>query len=137
MPCCSSCKHDLNSDNFRGCNRCNKSFHWDCTKLNKFLIKQYKKNPYIVWWCQDCKDKYCIGCDKKFPNEQVDSIYCDRCSYWYHLSCSNLSIQDFDILSSRPSDKWTCDKCTNKFCKKCDRSTHNKPKSKCLSLIHI
>ena len=97
MPCCSSCKHDLNSDNFRGCNRCNKSFHWECTKLNKFLIKQYKKNPYIVWWCQDCKDKYCIGCDKKFPNEQVDSIYCDRCSYWYHLSCSNLNTQEFDI----------------------------------------
>ena len=62
------------------------------------------------------------GGDKRFPPEEVDSIYCDRCSYWYHLSCSNLSSQEFDLLSSRPTDKWTCDKCTNKFCKKCDRT---------------
>ena len=40
-------------------------------------------------------------------------------------------MSEFQHLSSLPSEKWKCKSCIDKFCKKCDKSTHNKPKSKC------
>ena len=131
MPRCASCKVNLPPDNHLGCEKCKKSFHCQCTDLDDFLIKQHQKNPYMIWRCPICTEKYCISCNKTFPEECLDSIFCDRCSFWYHLRCTELSIPEFQHLSSPPSEKWKCRSCIDKFCNKCDLNTHNKPKSKC------
>ena len=132
MPNCNSCKAPLQSDNdFLGCDKCRKRYHWHCTGLDKFTIKLHKKNPYKPWRCQICTEKYCFDCNKTFPNNSQDSICCDKCSNWYHLNCTEVSPKEFEYHCDNPTAKWICHKCTNNLCKKCDSSFYHKPKIKC------
>ena len=76
MPNCCSCKLKLPPDeNYLGCDKCKKSFHWQCSKLDEFLTKQHQKNPYMKWRCPICTEKYCINCNKTFPEDCLESIY--------------------------------------------------------------
>ena len=115
---------------------------WDVTNAESFFtgnaltltilqLNNIKKNPYIKWRCPICTDKYCIQCNKVFSKGCLESIYCDRCTFWYHVGCTDLSKSEFKHLSSLPSEKWKCKSCTDKFCKRCDKNTYNKPKSRC------
>ena len=132
MPNCNSCKASLQTDDdYLGCDKCGKHYHWPCTKLDNYAIKLHKKNPYKPWRCQICTEKYCFDCNKTFPADCQDSICCDKCSYWYHSHCTELSDSEFKHHCDYPSVKWICRKCTNNFCKKCDSSVHHKPKIKC------
>ena len=116
MPKCPGCSVPLDpTEDSLQCDRCSKKFHWPCTKLKNYLIKQHKKNPYKPWRCETCTDKYCIHCEKTFPENSLESICCDKCSYWYHLDCSGLSDSEFEHHLENPSDNWTCKKCINKF----------------------
>ena len=85
----------------------------------------------MKWRCLICSEKYCINCNKTFPEECLDSIYCNKCTSWYHLRCTELSKSEFQHLGSTPTENWKCISCINRFCNKCDTSTHNKPKTKC------
>ena len=137
MPLCPSCKVPIqNPDDSLGCDRCNKSYHWPCTKLDNYIIKLHKKNPYKPWRCETCTDKYCKHCDKTFPLTDQDSICCDKCSYWYHLRCTDLTKNDFDTLSEDETTKWLCQKCVNNYCKKCDSSVYHKAKISCCLCSH-
>ena len=134
---CHECKSPVpNEPDHLSCDKCKKSYHWQCTKLEKHIIKLYKKNPYKPWRCPSCVDKYCIDCNKTFPENNLDSINCDKCSYWYHLNCSELSDQEFKSFLSNPSKKWVCKPCIKKYCKKCDISVHHKSKISCCLCHH-
>ena len=43
--------------------------------------------------------------------ESQNSIYCDVCCQWYHLRCSELSIQRFKELGNDTSSTWFCKNC--------------------------
>ena len=127
MPKCGTCKVPLQAANdFIKCDKCSKSYHYLCTNLDDYTIKLHKKNPYKPWRCQIWFDKYCVDCNKIFPENNQDRICCDKCSYWHHLDCSELSETEFEYHISNPDAYWACKKCIKKFCKKCDASVfHN------------
>ena len=132
LPSCGTCKVSLQSENDSlDCDKCKKKFHWPCTGLDNYTIKLHKKNPYKPWRCLTCTEKYCYDCDKIFPEDCQESICCDKCSFWYHFSCTDLTFDKFKFHCDYPSVKWTCKKCIRNFCKKCDSSVHHKPKIKC------
>ena len=86
-----------------------------------------------------CVDKYCIHCNRIFSVDNLDSVCCDKCSYWFHLECSNLNVNEFVHLCNSPDKSWTCPPCKHKMCVRCSVSTHNKPKiscSLCKNLYH-
>ena len=127
---CPICKLDAN-ENCIGCNKCNKPYHWDCSDLSEFEIKLHKNNRYKPWRCRTCIDKYCIKCNKTFPVSNYNSICCDKCQFWYHFSCSQLDITEFETHQKNLELKWSCNSCQNKYCKKCDISTRFKNSVKC------
>ena len=98
--------------------------------------KTAQKKPYKPWRCTNCTDKYCKHCDKTFPPTDQDSICCDKCSYWFHLRCTDLTKTDFDKLCEDESAKWFCQKCVNNYCKKCDTSVYHKAKISCCLCSH-
>ena len=132
MSKCPECKlpHQEDFTNLN-CGKCKKKYHWQCTKLEDHIIKQYKYNKYKPWRCQTCVDKYCINCDKNFPQNYQESICCDHCNYWYHFHCSELTVDEFLEHLPENSERWVCKKCTNKICAKCQQNTHLKSRIKC------
>ena len=124
------CTSVASDDESINCLKCQKIYHWGCTQLSNFEIKQHKKNPYKPWWCVSCIEKYCKTCNKTF-NVNYDSICCDFCSFWHHFDCSGLSKTEFDTLSDKPDTPWKCTPCKRKLCVSCNLSTHNKPKATC------
>ena len=129
---CPSCKLPTDPpEDSLGCDKCKKKYHWECTNLEKYLIKLHKKNPYKPWRCEPCTDKYCIGCEKIFPIDCQDAICCDRCNFWYHPLCSGLNENEYDFHCKNPTSKWSCNRCINKFCKKCTASVFHKAKITC------
>ena len=41
------------------------------------------------------------------------AICCDLCNNWIHISCDNLSIDDYNDMVDNPSDKpWFCSVCS-------------------------
>ena len=129
---CPKCKTPHQNDScYLNCDKCNKKYHWQCTELEDYVIKQHKYNKYKPWRCPTCVDKFCINCEKLFPQNYQESVCCDRCNYWYHFHCSELSVDDFFHLTLNTSDKWICPKCTHKICAKCQLNTHVKSRLKC------
>lgn len=94
-------------------------------------LSSYTKNPYKPWKCVTCTEKYCYDCDKVFPEDHQESISCDKCSFWYHLHCTDLTLDKFKFHSDNPSARWICKKCTRNFCKKCGTSVYHKPRITC------
>ena len=92
-----------------------KIYHWTCSNLSNYEIKLHKKNPYKPWRCVSCVDRYCIDCNKTFSDVNLDSICCDKCSFWYHLNCSGLGVHDFEYLCNNSAMSWTCPPCKQKF----------------------
>ena len=78
------------------------------------------KNKYKEWKCDSCINKYCKKCNKSLHNTDTDSICCDKCNYWYHLPCSNLSASEFKCYIDNTNKIWKCNSCINLICKKCD-----------------
>ena len=54
----------------------------------------------------------CLNCTKTVRNNQR-GIFCDICRSWCHLSCTSLSISDYNNLASSPDD-WFCHNCLSK-----------------------
>ena len=132
MPKCPECCVPLNpNDDKIQCDRCSKNFHYPCTQLESHIIKLHKKNPYKPWRCQKCVDKYCIHCDKTFPENYQDGICCDKCLQWYHPHCSGLTNAEFEHHTKNPLESWKCQKCIDRFCKKCDSNVFRKAKINC------
>ncbi len=95
------------------------------------------KNPYKPWRCVLCTEKYCFQCNKTTDNS--DSICCDKCSFWFHFKCSKLKLHEFNNLCNNSDQPWNCPPCIQKYCTRCNISTHNKPKTTCClckSLFH-
>ena len=128
---CKECAGAASDDDYISCHKCKKRCHWCCSGLSNYDIKLHKNNPYKPWWCGPCIDKYCFQCNRTFKTDNQDSICCDRCSFWFHSDCSQLSVDEFNHLCSNPSQNWTCIPCKKKICVRCKISTHNKPKISC------
>ena len=131
---------EKNADDFISCSKCKKKFLWNCTNLNDYEIKLHKNNPYKPWWCKICLEKYCKKCKKIFPESNCTSISCDKCLYWYHLTCTCLEIAEFEYFQNNPTSNWNCKSCLEKNCKKCNLGTKFKKSIKCnicLNKYHI
>ena len=82
---------------------------------------------------------YCPSCHCKVNNGQA-SIACDFCDKFYHLECTGLTQNQFDIYSIDESFSWNCNKCDVKRCNKCNILTrHNHPIQcdKCDKFYHL
>ena len=128
---CKKCVAPVCDDDSIGCQKCKKIYHWSCSDISEYNIKLYKRNPYKPWRCPSCTDKFCIQCDKAFPDDNLDSIFCDKCCYWYHRDCSELGPKEFEYLGNSPNVPWSCPPCKKKICVKCNISTFRKPKINC------
>ena len=51
----------------------------------------------------------CLSCAKTVRSNQR-GIFCDICNAWCHLSCTSLSILDYNNLANS-SDDWFCHNC--------------------------
>ena len=129
MPNCPVCKLTANDE--ISCTKCRKTFHWNCTNLTDYEKKLHKNNPYKPWRCKICVDKFCIKCNKTFPISNNYSISCDKCNFWYHISCSGLEMAEFQYFHNNPTSKWNCKSCREKTCKKCKLNTAFKKSIKC------
>ena len=70
---------------------------------NMKIVKDSEKEPM--------QDKETCKCNRRVKNNQ-DSIQCDLCEYWYHLSCSKITTENFKIIAELGDTiKWFCDKC--------------------------
>ena len=136
---CKECSGAACDDDSIVCNKCKKPYHWDCSPLSDYQKKQYKKNPYKPWRCDACIEKYCIHCNKIVSNEKfdLDCICCDKCSYWFHQSCSQLDDTKFKKYRNNPDELWTCPPCKQKLCVRCSISTFNKPKTSCCLCLNL
>ena len=56
----------------------------------------------------------CSFCQKNFKPPNFESIFCDGCKTWIHLSCSGLSKHNFNFYSYN-SDLFYCKYCAKKF----------------------
>ena len=127
---CKWCVNVVCDDDSISCHRCEKKYHWICTSLSDYEIKLHRKNPYKPWRCEYCRENFCKHCDRSFATD-LESICCDKCSFWYHFDCSNLSEIQFKQLSDNPDLPWTCSPCKRILCVNCNSSTHNKPRITC------
>ena len=113
------------------CDRCNKWYHYKCTTLTEFEIQLHEKNEYKPWRCSLCIDKYCIKCNKTFPESNINSICCDKCSYWFHQNCALLTTCELDYYTVNTEKSWFCKSCIDKNCKKCNTTLYRKQSIKC------
>ena len=85
----------------------------------------------------------CSVCNYGFPeNEQIQAIECSYCNKWFHLSCTDLSNEQFEVFQRIKSFSWACAQCDDfERCKKCEILTNrNDPKiqcDNCDNLYHI
>ena len=64
----------------------------------------------------------CPKCQQQVKDRgKDDAIGCDVCSKWYHLSCSDLTKSQFQILCKVKSFEWICSKCLSDECSKCEK----------------
>ena len=64
----------------------------------------------------------CPKCQQKVKDKsQDDAIGCDVCSKWYHLSCSDLTKTQFQVLCKVKSFEWICPRCLSDECSKCEK----------------
>ena len=59
----------------------------------------------------------CSTCVKNLGN--CDSISCDKCNSWHHLSCPNIDKSSFDHYCNNKSQTWLCSDCTC-LCSSCN-----------------
>ena len=84
----------------------------DFTRVqNKSKTRKTSKTDAAIHTLIDQSDE-CNKCSKAL-NDQ-GSIQCDRCSAWFHVSCTRLSKAHFKFLNSNPTNEllWFCDPCT-------------------------
>ena len=55
--------------------------------------------------------KYPCGICHKNVNK--NGIFCDKCNFWHHIKCNDISVSEYEALSSEPDDvPWFCINCT-------------------------
>ena len=69
---------------------------------------------------------FCIKCNKNLTVPRDKSISCKKCTYNYHLSCSELNENKFHYYQNYETEKWECMKCIKNSCRKCNSSIHHK-----------
>ena len=80
----------------------------------------------------------CPSCRARVP-DYSDSISCDYCRKWFHLDCTDLTKQQFEILTRVKSFEWFCSKCESEKCNKCNILQHGTKIqcSKCEKKYHL
>ena len=133
MPTCPSCNSVALPPTYDSlkCDKCKKFYHWQCTDLNDYTIKLHKKNEYKPWRCPTCVKNFCIKCNKNLTVPRDKSISCKKCTYNYHLSCSELNENKFHYYQNHETEKWECMKCIKNSCRKCNSSIHHKASIRC------
>ena len=94
-------------------------------KLHKKSIKPYRLNT--------CTENFCIQCEKSLKYRSQGGVSCDKCYYWFHLECTDLTKDQFDKFSCDESLIWNCHRWIKNTCSSCSLSTHNKPKVQCFA----
>ncbi|CAK1601534.1 unnamed protein product [Parnassius mnemosyne] len=51
----------------------------------------------------------CAGCPNALDN--TISLQCHRCNDKYHVACTRITMQDFNVMSSEMKSLWICDVC--------------------------
>ena len=73
---------------------------------------------------------FCPSCRARVP-EDGDSIACDYCRKWYHLSCTDVTKHQFEVFTQEKSFEWYCINCVNNICNKCNLLTKGGVKIQC------
>ena len=55
--------------------------------------------------------KYPCGVCHKNVNKK--GIFCEKCNFWHHAKCNDISVSEYEALCSEPDDvPWFCINCT-------------------------
>ena len=82
-------------------------------------------------------------CNIEFPaNDNVEAIECSYCNKWFHLSCTELTNEQFEVFQKVKSFSWACAHCDkHERCKKCEILTERRGTKiqcdKCDNLYHL
>jgi len=107
---CPTCKTEVkNKSDCICCDKCNKWFHFKCSKLRKSEFDIYCLDNSFEWLCENCSNDCCKKCDIIF-RKNANAISCDLCDEWFHLKCSGLNKDIFKKLAES-DDEWYCTPC--------------------------
>ena len=82
-------------------------------------------------------------CNEQFPrDDDIEAIECSYCNKWFHLSCTDLTNEQFQVFQKVKSFLWACSHCDeHERCKKCEILTERKDTKiqcdKCENLYHL
>ena len=124
---CGKCNRAVRS-NQRGicCDQCDRWFHIRCSNISNDDYTLLSNNSE-TWVCLSCTSLTehgqsqqhlqeperlpCSRCNRAVRSNQR-GICCDQCNRWFHIRCSNISTEDYTLLSSN-SETWVCLSCTS------------------------
>ena len=110
---CPSCKLNfIDNGNCIACDLCDTWFHFECVSLTPNEFETYLHNNSLPWICPTCENNtHCTKCNIEFnTNSNQKSICCDYCDKFYHLTCTELKITDFNKLANN-NETWYCRTC--------------------------
>jgi len=58
----------------------------------------------------------CAVCSKIVSNEDL-ALECEICETWFHISCEDITKQEYDFLSDHKSVHWYCSTCNKNVAK--------------------
>ena len=72
-------------------------------RFHSFEAATYRRVPALI------EIPACGKCSKPVKRNQR-GIYCEDCTYWYHIKCIDLPINEYQRLSTS-SESWYCANC--------------------------
>ena len=95
--------------NQKTCRECNKKL------VNKNYIKVWYDNNYEFFCTENCiqtRNVEYLDCTicKRFIRSNSKAIFCDNCSHWEHVKCTQLTDSEVEKLESA-NNPWFCGCC--------------------------
>lgn len=88
---------------------CNRVYHLHCSGYKKLLGSANSRR----WECNHCFDRLkCRVCDRPFKRRDKRIMCTGRCKRYYHISCLDIPIADFEQQWKDKEDTWVCFPCT-------------------------
>ena len=77
----------------------------------------------------------CPSC-KNDVKHKTNCICYDKCNKWFHLNCTKIRKNEFEIYCTENSFGWICENCSNDYCNKCEIIFHKKDNAISCDLCH-
>ncbi|XP_075221591.1 uncharacterized protein LOC142324628 [Lycorma delicatula] len=109
---CSECLQDvnINDSQIRCAGNCKKVYHLNCSGYKRLLGSAGSDRK---WECNYCFElPKCRVCDKSFKRRDKRILCSGECKRYYHISCLDVPIEDFEKQWKDNESSWVCFPCT-------------------------